>query len=159
MKDDFVASGRSVSDLKAHLVLTTKYRRKVLTGEMLTRLNAIVSDLCDKWDCKMIEFNGEEDHIHLLFQYYPQLELPKFISNLKSISSRRLRSEFPERVNQFYRKAVFWNESYFIASCGGVTVSVLKRYIEKQDSPDLEIDRASNPINFPGSHPDAHPIG
>lgn len=136
MKDDFVASGRSVSDLKAHLVLTTKYRRKVLTGEMLVRLTEIVSDLCDKWGCKMIEFNGEEDHVHLLFQYYPQMELPKFISNLKSISSRRLRSEFSERVNQFYWKAVFWNESYFIASCGGVTVTVLKKYIEKQDSPE-----------------------
>lgn len=155
MKDDFVASGRSVSDLKAHLVLTTKYRRKVLTGEMLVRLTEIVSALCDKWGCKMIEFNGEEDHIHLLFQYYPQMALPKFISNLKSISSRRLRSEFPERVNQFYWKAVFWNESYFIASCGGVTVTVLKRYIEKQDSPDLGVSGALNPINSPGSHPDA----
>lgn len=155
MKDDFVASGRSVSDLKAHLVLTTKYRRKVLTGEMLQRLSAIVSDLCDKWDCKMIEFNGEEDHIHLLFQYYPQMELPKFISNVKSISSRRLRSEFPDRINKFYWKAVFWNESYFIASCGGVTVSVLKRYIEKQDSPDLVSSGASNPVAYPGSHPDA----
>jgi len=78
MKDDFVASGRSVSDMK---VLTTKYRRKVLDGEMLVRLE-IVSDLCDKWGCKMIEFNGEEDHIHLLFQYYPQMELPKFISKI-----------------------------------------------------------------------------
>jgi putative transposase len=155
MKDDFVASGRSVSDLKAHLVLTTKYRRKVLTGEMLARLSAIVSGLCDKWDCKMIEFNGEQDHIHLLFQYYPQMELPKFISNLKSISSRRLRSEFPERVNQFYWKAVFWNESYFIASCGGVTVTVLKKYIEKQDSPDLANSGASSPVPCPGSHPDA----
>jgi len=29
MKHDFVSSGRAVSDLKAHLVLTTKYRRKV----------------------------------------------------------------------------------------------------------------------------------
>jgi len=51
MKDDFVASGRSVSDMKAHLVLTTKYRRKVLDGEMLVRLAEIVSDLCDKWGC------------------------------------------------------------------------------------------------------------
>lgn len=159
MRDDFIASGRSVSDLKAHLVLTTKYRRKVLTGEMLTRLSAIVSALCDKWDCKMIEFNGESDHIHLLFQYYPQMELPKFISNVKSISSRRLRSEFPERVDQFYRKAVFWNESYFIASCGGVTVSVLKKYIEKQDTPDLGSDRASSSVASPGSYPDAHPAG
>ena len=159
MKDDFVASGRSVSDLKAHLVLTTKYRRRVLDGEMLVRLTEIVSDLCDKWGCKMIEFNGEEDHIHLLFQYYPQMELPKFISNLKSISSRRLRNEFSERVDRFYCKAVFWNESYFIASCGGVTVSVLKKYIEKQDTPNVENSGTSSPIVNPCSHPDAHPIG
>jgi REP element-mobilizing transposase RayT len=27
---------------------------------------------------------------------------------------------------------VFWNESYFIASCGGVTVEVLKKYVQSQ---------------------------
>jgi len=154
MKSDLVSSGRSVSDLKAHLVLTTKYRRKVFTAEMLTRLTEVVGDLCEKWDCKLIEANGEADHLHILFQYYPQMALPKFINNLKSVSSRRLRAEFTERVNQFYWKSVLWNESYFIASCGGVTVSVLKRYIEHQDTSDLDTDGVSNPIGVPGSHPD-----
>jgi putative transposase len=60
MKNDYVSSGRSVSDMKAHLVLTTKYRRKAFTGEMLKRLQEILFDLCQKWDCKLIEFNGEE---------------------------------------------------------------------------------------------------
>ncbi len=49
-------------------------------------------------------------------------------------TSRKLRQEFPEQVNKFYWKKVFWNESYFIASCGGVTISVLKKYIENQDT-------------------------
>ncbi len=136
MRKDFVSNGRSVSDLKAHLVLTTKYRRKVFTTEMLQRLTEVVGDLCEKWNCKLIEFNGEADHIHVLFQYYPQMSLPKFINNLKSVSSRRLRSEFAERVSKFYCKSLLWNESYFIASCGGVTVSILKRYIEQQNPPD-----------------------
>lgn len=135
MKDDFVSKGRSVSDMKAHLVLTSKYRRKVFNAEMLQRLGEIVENLCQKWDCKLIEFNGEEDHVHLLFQYFPQMELPKFINNLKTVSSRRLRSEFQERVNQFYWKDVLWNSSYFIASCGGVTISTLRKYIDSQDSP------------------------
>lgn len=135
MKKDFVSSARSVSDLKAHLVLTTKYRRKVLNGAMIARLSEIFSDLCEKWDCKMIEFNGEENHIHLLFQYYPQMELPKFINNIKSVTSRRLRKEFSEVINAVYCSEVFWNESYFIASCGGVTVTILKKYIEGQDTP------------------------
>jgi putative transposase len=143
MKNDFISSARSVSDLKAHLVLTTKYRRKVLTGEMINRLRDVITDLCEKWDCKVIEFNGEDNHIHLLFQYYPQMELPKFIGNIKSVTSRRLRQEFPEQINLVYwrreasplGKKVFWNESYFIASCGGVTISVLKKYIENQNTP------------------------
>jgi putative transposase len=103
---------------------------------MMTRLKEIFNDLCQKWDCKLIEFNGEEDHIHLLFQYYPQMELPKFVNNIKTVTSRRLRSEFAEHVDQFYWKDVLWSSSYFIASCGGVTISILRRYIENQETPD-----------------------
>ena len=77
MKKDFVSRGRSVSDLKAHLVLTTKYRRKVFTSPMITQLKEILANLCQQWDCKAIEINGEQDHIHVLFQYYPQMELTK----------------------------------------------------------------------------------
>lgn len=121
--------------MKAHLVLTTKYRRKVLTAKMIHRLGEIFADLCEKWNCKVIEFNGEDNHIHLLFQYLPQMELPKFVGNMKSVSSRRIREEFEAEVDKTYWKSVFWNESYFIASCGGVTVSILKKYIEAQETP------------------------
>jgi putative transposase len=136
MKNDFVSKGRSVSDLKAHLVLTTKYRRNVFTKPMLDRMHEIFEDLLGKWECKLVEFNGEENHVHLLFQYLPQMELTKLINNLKTVSSRRLRSEFEDQVNKFYYKDVLWNGSYFIASCGGVTVSTLRKYIENQDSPE-----------------------
>ena len=136
MKNDFFSRGRSVSDLKAHLILTTKYRKKLFTKEMLERLHEIFEDLLERWDCRVIEFNGEENHVHLLFQYHPSLELSKLVNNLKTVTSRRLRSEFEERVSEFYTKDALWNGSYFIASCGGVTVSTLKRYIEEQDSPD-----------------------
>jgi len=51
MKNDFVSKGRSVSDLKVHLVLVTKYRRQAFTGEMLERLHVIIEELLGKWDC------------------------------------------------------------------------------------------------------------
>lgn len=136
MKNDFVSKGRSVSDLKAHLVLTTKYRRKAFTLEMLKRLEAILVDLLEKWDCKLVEFNGEEDHVHLLFQYHPDLQLSKLVNNIKSVTSRRLRQEYAEHLEKFFWKDVFWNGSYFVASCGGVTISKLKEYIENQNSPE-----------------------
>ena len=135
MKNDFVSKGRSVSDLKAHLVLTTKYRRKAFTDEMLTRLHEILVELLSKWDCKLVEFNGEEDHVHLLFQYHPDLQLSTLVNNVKSITSRKLRQEFSEHLSKIYCQDVLWNGSYFIASCGGITITTLKQYIENQDRP------------------------
>ena len=103
---------------------------------MLDRLHEVFEDLLEKWECRVIEFNGEGNHVHLLFQYHPGIELSKLVNSVKTVTSRKLRSEFSERVDRFYSKDVLWNGSYFIASCGGVTVSALKKYIEGQDSPD-----------------------
>ena len=64
------------------------------------------------------------------------MDLSKFVSNIKSVASRRLRSKLRERVNEFYRKDVLWSSSYFVASCGGVAVSTLRKYIENQDAPE-----------------------
>jgi len=136
MKNDFVSKGRSVSDLKVHLVLTTKYRRKVFNAEMLARLHEILEELLGKWDCKLIEFNGEADHVHALFQYHPDVALSNLVNNLKSVTSRKLRQEFADYLASFYWKDVFWNGSYFVASCGGVTISTLRKYIENQDQPE-----------------------
>ena len=144
MKNDFVSKGRSVSDLKAHLVLTTKYRRQVITDQILQRLHVILEDLLVKWDCKLVEFNGESDHVHLLFQYHPDLQLSTLVGNIKSTTSRRLRQEFAEHLSRFYIKNVFWNGSYFVASCGGVTITTLKHYIESQNRPESGNSSSTN---------------
>lgn len=136
MSKDFIHRARGISDLKAHLVLTTKYRRKVLTAPMLTRLEEVFKNLMEKWEGRLIEFNGEVDHVHILIQYNPQTELSKLINNLKTVSSRYLRKEFEDDVNNVYWKDVLWTSGYFIASCGGVTIEELKKYIENQDRPD-----------------------
>lgn len=126
---------RGVSSLTAHLVLVTKYRKKVMDAAVLARMTEIVQATCVKWNCEVIEVNGETDHIHLLFGYYPQMQISKFINNLKTVTSRLIRKEFGEQVNSYYRNTAFWSESYFIASCGGVTIEKLKAYVQSQDSP------------------------
>jgi putative transposase len=135
MSKDFIHKARGVSDLKCYLVLIPKYRRKLFNEPMLIRLEEIFKTLMEKWGGRLIEFNGETDRVHLLIQYTPQTETSKLINNLKTVSSRYLRKEFAERVNQFYRKDVLWTNGYFIASCGGVTVEQLRQYIEEQDRP------------------------
>jgi putative transposase len=102
---------------------------------MLIRLEEIFKTLMEKWDGRLIEFNGEVDHVHLLIQYTPQTEPSKLINNLKTVSSRYLRKEFAERVNQVYHNDVLWTNGYFIASCAGVTLEQLKLYMKEQDRP------------------------
>jgi putative transposase len=148
VKNDFVSKSRSVSDLKVHLVLTTKYKRKAFTSEMLERLHVFLEELLAKWDCKLIEFNGEEDHVHVLFQYHPDLQLSTLVGNIKSTTSRRLRQEFSTHLSRFYTKDVFWNGSYFVASCGGVTITTLKQYIKSQDAPETgDSSSTTRPLN------------
>ncbi|MFQ4143285.1 IS200/IS605 family transposase [Chlorogloeopsis sp. ULAP02] len=127
---------RSVYSLNIHLVLVTKYRRKVIDQVMLKRLQEIFETTCQKWKSKVTEFNGEPDHVHLVISYPPDVEISKLVNNLKTVSSRLIRKEFYEQVNRFYSKPAFWTGAYFVASCGGVTLEQLKSYVENQSNPD-----------------------
>ena len=122
--------------LQVHLVLVTKYRKKVINKEILDRLEQIFRDTCFKWESSVVEFNGEEDHVHLLIDYNPKVQLSKFVNNLKTVSSRLIRKEFANHVGRFYYKPVFWTGAYFVASCGGVTLEQLKAYVQSQDTPE-----------------------
>ena len=133
MSTNYNKSFRSVYKLTAHVVLVTKYRKKAISGEVLIRLKEIFTDTLIKWECNLVEFNGELDHVHLLIDYKPHISLSKLIANLKTVSSRLIRRDFPELATKyFYNKPYFWTGAYFVASCGGVTVNQLKKYVENQ---------------------------
>jgi REP-associated tyrosine transposase len=131
-KQQLQALHHCVFSLHFHLVLVTKYRRKAITKEVLDRLEIIFRETLEKWNCELIEFNGEEDHIHLLFQANPTVQLSKLVNNLKTVSSRLIRRDFRGHVNRIYRKPVFWHRSYCLMTAGGATIEVLRKYIEEQ---------------------------
>ena len=99
---------------------------------MHTRLREIADDLFTKWDCEIIEMNGEEDHIHILFNAPPQIQLSKIINSFKTVSSRYIRKEFPKELAPYYWKPYFWSQSYMVFTTGGATIEVIKQYIENQ---------------------------
>lgn len=126
---------RSVYRLTVHLVLVTKYRKKAISEPVLNRLHEIFTDTLQKWRCQLIEFNGESDHIHALIDLKPDLNLSQLIANLKTVSSRLIRKDFPELPSRFfYNKPNFWTGAYFVASCGGVTIDQLKKYVDSSRS-------------------------
>ncbi len=126
---------RSVYSLNIHLVFVTKYRCQVITADIRQRLGEIFKETCDKWRCTLSEFNGEADHVHLLISFPPDVQVSTLVGNLKTVSSRLIRRDFPKHLSRFYRKPVFWSGAYFVASCGGVTIDHLRKYVEDQASP------------------------
>jgi REP-associated tyrosine transposase len=132
VKQQLHSLNHCVFALHFHLVIVTEYRRKAITREMLERLRVIFQETPGKWSCELIEFNGEADHVHLLFQTNPTVQLSKLVNNLKTVSSRLIRRDFKGHLSRIYRKPVFWHRSYCLISSGGAPIEILRKYIEEQ---------------------------
>jgi len=122
----------AVFKLFVHLVVVTKYRRKVLTPNILERCYLILKQTVEAWRCKMVECKGETDHVHALLEIMPKIRPSDLVNNLKTVSSRRLRSEFPSLRAAYRGRPVLWSPSYCILSAGGAPIDIIRRYIENQ---------------------------
>ena len=120
-----------VFSLHLHLVFVTRYRKKVFTDLMIERLKYHFERVCKNFGCRLIETNGGKDHVHLLVESLPHTTPSRLVNSLKGVSSRLLRKEFPELEN-YYWKGGLWSPSYFIASCGGAPLEIVRGYIEQQ---------------------------
>ncbi|MDF2545400.1 MAG: transposase IS200-family protein [Anaerosolibacter sp.] len=132
MKLEFSSNRHSVYSLKYHLVLVTKYRHKCINGKIFDAIKDKTLELFEKWECTLIEMNHDLDHIHILFEAPPQVQLSKIINSYKTATSRLVRKHFEEHLKKFYWKEYFWNRSYLILSSGGAPIEVIKKYIEEQ---------------------------
>ena len=121
-----------------HLVFVTKYRRGVFTKDMLDRTKEIMAETCDQMDCELLEFGGEHDHIHMMISVHPKVAVANLVSKLKGKSSYFIRREYADRIHTMLWGKHFWSPSYCVVSCGGASIEVVKRYIEKQQTPPSE---------------------
>ena len=120
--------------MHVHLVFVTKYRRRVLTKDAFEDLREIFVKVCQDFEGELVEFDGEDDHVHLLVNYPPKVAVSKLVNSLKGVSSRRLRQLHPDIARRYW-KGVLWSPSYFAGSCGVAPLSSIKQYIENQRTP------------------------
>jgi putative transposase len=128
-------NSNAVYRLVYHLVLVTKYRKRVFTGPMLDRCSSILGTLCAAHDGFVLECSGEGDHVHALLDLPPKVRPSDLINLLKTVTSRRLRSEFPSLRSAYRGKPVLWSPSYCIISAGGAPIEILRQYVENQKRP------------------------
>lgn len=131
-EDDFRRGRSVVSALHAHIVFVTKYRRGVLSDRALAVAKQSFIDVCHDFGVTLRECDGEDDHVHLLVEFPPTVQLSKLVNSLKGVSSRRLRArKFPE-VEERLWGGHLWCPSYFIATCGGAPLDIVREYVASQ---------------------------
>lgn len=119
--------------LEYHLVVVTKYRHPVLTGKLKDRLLELSFNVIeDYWKCRILEISTDKDHIHILFESKPQVQLSKLVNNYKTVTSRILRKEFADELSPYYRKPYFGSDSYFIGCVSDRTRKAVRFYIQNQ---------------------------
>ncbi|MGW0433001.1 IS200/IS605 family transposase [Micromonospora sp. NPDC003197] len=112
-----------------HVVWCPKYRRKVITGDVDIRLKQIIGEVCAERDAPIVELETMPDQVHLLVTVDPQYGIHRLVKQIKGRSSRLIRQEFPEVRS---RIPTLWTNSYLVATVGGATLEIVKRYVESQ---------------------------
>ncbi|MCX7116649.1 MAG: IS200/IS605 family transposase [Legionellales bacterium] len=124
-----------VFNMHVHLVFVTKYRRNVFTNDILEALSPIFDSVCKDFDATLVEFDGEDDHVHLLVTYPPKVSVSKLVNSLKGVSSLLIRKmDYPGIKKKLWGGAL-WSPSYFASSCGGAPIAIIRTYIEQQRTP------------------------
>ena len=93
---EYLKNAHSVWDVKFHIIWVTKYRYKVLRGEVAVRARDILRQICQGREVVIVQGSVSPDHIHMLVSVPPQLAPAKLVQYLKGRSSRMLQDEFPQ---------------------------------------------------------------
>lgn len=131
-KEEYYINQHSCFLLQYHFILVTKYRKPVI----VTDLKNFLIDYTEKYfkdrNFNIIEINTNVDHIHILFECSPTVNLSTFVNAFKSASSRMIRKKFPNELSKYYWKPYFWNDSYFICTVSDKSAKIIKTYIQNQ---------------------------
>ena len=97
-------------------------------------MRAIFVSVCKALGACLEEFDGEEDHVHLLVNYPPNVSISLLVGRLKGRTSQMLKEIFPDLLPA-WGKGTLWSPSYCAVSCGGASLDVIKKYIQNQRTP------------------------
>lgn len=125
----YKSNNNIVFNCKFHVIFCPKYRRRVIIGDVETRLKELLNEKANEIQAEIIEMETMPDHVHLLISCDPQFGIHRVVKQLKGYSASVLRKEFPHLKSTMPN---MWTNSYFCSTVGSVSLEVVKQYIENQ---------------------------
>lgn len=121
--------------LQYHMVLVTKYRHPVLTGTVKDVVYEKIRSIFQERNLNILEFNGEADHIHILFEADPLTAPGELVNVVKTQTSRTIRKQYGDTLlKKWYQKPYFWSDSYFITTVSENSLQNIQTYIQSQET-------------------------
>ena len=130
----------TVYDIQYHMVWTTKYRYRIMTGEIGMRAREVLRQICMAREITILKGHVAADHVHMLVSAPPQIAPSKLAQALKGKSSWTLQQEYPTLKKRFWGQHL-WARGYFCATVGLVTDKMVKAYIDQQELPPTDTFR------------------
>lgn len=125
-------SAHSRYSIYYHLVFCPKYRRKVLTGRLETRLKDIVREMAVHHDWIIEESEADRDHIHICLSAPPRYSPSEIVKLIKTWTQKKIFTEFKE-IKQYLWGGKMWCEGYFVSTVhDSTTKEEIKQYIRNQ---------------------------
>ena len=131
--NDYYVNQHSCFLLQYHLVVVTKYRHPVIDGELKAALIEYTNSYFKERNCNILAINTDKDHLHIVFEAYPNFNLANFINAYKSASSRRMRTDYKDYIAPYYCKPYFWSMSYFVGTVSEKSTKLVQEYVENQN--------------------------
>ena len=119
----------TVFQIEYHFVWVTKYRYKVLTGELAERVRELVRETCEAFEIRIVKGVVSKDHAHILASCPPNMAPSEIMRRIKGRTASKLFEEFPH-VKKRYWGRHFWARGYFCATVGQMTEEMAKQYLE-----------------------------
>lgn len=145
MKDTIrLTYGRtSVYNLNYHIIWGTKYRNKVLKGNVERELKQSLKKIALKYGFSIPHMEiGKDDHVHLLVSAPPKLSVTNIVRWLKGISAKELFEKCPELQQSYWKKQKrhLWSPSYYVESIGATNEQAVEKYIDEQREKEVSLD-------------------
>jgi putative transposase len=107
----------------------TKYRYPVLKGEVQKRCRALIIQICDAEDVKILKGVVSKDHVHMHVEYPPSQSVSELMRRIKGRTSKLLQQEYPELQKRYWGRH-FWAIGYGAWSTGNITEELVQEYLE-----------------------------
>ncbi|GAY72027.1 IS200/IS605 family transposase [Lentilactobacillus kosonis] len=133
----------SAYNLNYHIIWGTKYRNRVLKGNVEVVLKQVLLEIASKYGFSIEHMEiGKDDHVHLLVSAPPKLSVTNIVRWLKGISAWRLFRECPELIKSYWKKVDrhLWSPSYYVESIGTTNEDAVAKYIDDQRKKEVDLN-------------------